>query len=101
MCFDTMKIYGKEPEQLKNAAALFQLVLADFPIDKIQQAFVYHLQNSVEMPTPADIATIIRRGNKPPFERSVYVSISKKDAELRTSEEWQYMRDYERHQIEG
>lgn len=100
-CFDTMKLFGKEPEQMESAGALFKLVLSDFPIDKIGEAFAYHLGHSAEMPTPADIVNIIRRGNKPPFERAVYVSISKKEPWDRSRDEWAYMREYEEFQIHG
>ncbi len=53
------------------------------------------------LPEPADIATIIERGNKPPFDKAVYVSISKKDMADRKSHEWQYMKDYERFIVTG
>jgi hypothetical protein len=96
-----MKLYGKEAGQLKSAAALFQLTLSDLPIDKIRDAFRFYLQNYTDMPTPADICNIVKRGNKPPLDRSVYVSISKKDPELRTSADWAYMREYEEFQIHG
>lgn len=96
-----MKLYGKEPEQLKNTASLFSMVLADFPINDITKAFTVHLQRSPEMPTPADICNIIRRGGKPPLDRSVYVSIGKKEAHLRTSEEWAYLREFEEDAIRG
>lgn len=100
-CYDALKVYGKEPEQLDATNKMFQMVLSDFPYEKIEAAFRYYLQHNSEMPAPADIATIIRRGNKPPFDRSVYVSISKKHADQRTSAEWEYMRDYERFMVDG
>lgn len=96
-----MKLYGKEPEQLRNTASLFSMVLADFPIEEITRAFTVHLQRSPEMPTPADICNIIRRNGKPPFDRSVYHSLTKKDPALRTREEWAYMRGYEDDLING
>ena len=98
-CFQTLKLYGKEPEALEAAADIFQMVLADFTMDQIRRAFVLHLKRSNEMPAPADIANIIERGNKPPFERAVYVSLSRKAAEQRTSDEWEYMRDYEAYAV--
>ena len=95
-CFDGLKVYGKEPEQMRSTNAMFQLVLADYAIDKIREAFIFYLKFNSEMPAPADIAQIIERGNKPPFDKAVYVSISKKYGEDRSREEWQYMREYER-----
>lgn len=100
-CFQGLKTYGKEPEQLESVNGMFQLVLADYPIEKIRQAFAFYLRRNSEMPAPADIAQIIDRGNKPPFEKAVYVSISRKSAEHRTSEEWAYMRDYEAFIVSG
>lgn len=101
-CYDALKVYGKEPEQLNNLNKMFHFVLSDYPIDKIKEAFRYYLKNYTEMPAPADIARIIDRGgSKPPLDRTVYVTISKKRADERTSEEWAYMREYEAFQIRG
>lgn len=100
-CFDALKVYGKEPEQMKNLNSMFQMVLADYTYEQIQSAFAFYLKNNTELPAPADIASIIERGNKPALDRSVYVSISKKEAAQRTSEEWQYMREYEYFQLTG
>jgi len=86
---------------MKHVNSMFQLVLADYPIDKIRSAFTYYLKFNSDLPAPADIATIIERGNKPPFDRAVYVAISKKQAEDRTSDEWKYMRDYEHFIVTG
>lgn len=101
VCYDGLKVYGKDPEQLDNLNKLFQLVLADYPIESIEAAMRFYMKHNTEMPAPADIANIIERGNKPPFDRSVYVSISKKHAEDRRPSDWEYMRDYERFMISG
>ena len=74
---------------------MFRLVLADYAVGAITDAFRIWLKRSNEMPTPADIASIIDRGGKPPLERVVYVAIAKRDAAMRTSEEWAYMREFE------
>ena len=100
-CFQTLRIYGKEPEALESVIAMFRLVLADYPVDSITDAFRIWLKRSNEMPTPADIAGIIDRGGKPPFERAVYVAIGKRDPVSRTSEEWAYLRDYEADRLAG
>lgn len=105
--YDGLKVYGKEPEQLTNAVRLFQIVLADFPIDKIEAAFRFYLKVSNEMPAPADIANIIERGGKPPFDRTVYLRLAKRlEADpyaygVLSNEEREYMRDYERFQVTG
>lgn len=98
-CFQTLRIYGKEPEALESVIAMFRLVLADYPVGAITDAFRIWLKRSNEMPTPADIASIIDRGGKPPFERAVYVAIGKRDAATRTSEEWEYMAEYEAYAV--
>lgn len=100
-CYDSLKVYGKEPEQLDNLNKMFHLVLAEYPIEKIEAAMAFYLKHNTELPAPADIANIIERGNKPPFDRTVYVAISKKRPEERDSDEWEYMRDYERFAVSG
>lgn len=100
-CFQALKLYGREPEQLEAVNGMFQLVLAEYHLSDIRRAFAYYLSVSSEMPTPADICNIIRRGNKPPLERSVYVSISKKPPCERDTYEWSYMREYEAFLIHG
>jgi hypothetical protein len=80
---------------------MFLFVLADYPIEKIIDAFSFYAKTSSEFPAPADIANIIERGNKPPLDRSVYVSISKKEPDRRTSGEWAYLREYEDYAITG
>lgn len=99
--FLTLKTYGKEPEQLEALIPLFNLTLADYTFERIEKAFAFYLKTSNEMPTPADIANIIERGTKPPFDRSVYIAISKKHPEDRNTGEWEYMQDYERFIISG
>ena len=101
MAFDGLNTYGKEPEQLENAKKLFHFALADYPWERIRPALAFHFKYNKEFPVPADIVQIIERGNKPPFERAVYVSISKKDPQHRTSDEWAYMRDYESWMVNG
>lgn len=101
MFYDTLKIYGKSPEQMENVTKMFSFVLADYSYDKIQGALVYYAKHYNEMPAPADIATIIERGHKPPFDKAVYVAMSKCDPCHRSSAEWAYMRDYEHFMITG
>lgn len=99
--YDGMKAYGMEPEQLENVTKLYNFVLADYPIDKITAAMAYYSRKFRDFPAPADIAQIIDRGNKPPLEKAVYVSLCKKEASHRTSDEWAYIRDYEDFMLNG
>ncbi len=100
-CFDIYPLYGREPEAADNIRKAFRLTLSDYPIDKIKAAFRYHLRISKDFPVPADIVSIIERGNKPPFERSVYIALSKKDKEYLTHAEWDYLKEYDRFVISG
>ena len=86
---------------MESVTAMFRLVLADYGMDKITDAFRVWLKRSNEMPTPADIAGIIDRHGKPPLERAVYVAIGKRDPVTRTSDEWAYMREFEAAAIGG
>lgn len=85
-------------------ANMFQMVLADYPIDKIKTAFKAYLKTHSDMPAPADIVHLIERGNKPAFDRSVYVELCRRHKHERFSRwtsEWEYMRDFERFQMTG
>lgn len=95
MAFDALKTYGKEPEQLDSVKKLMHFALADYPWQKIQAALAYYFKHNSEFPAPADIVQIIERGNKPPFDKAVYTTISKKHPADRNSDEWAYMREYE------
>lgn len=101
MFFDALKTYGKQPAQLDAVTKLFLFSLSDYPVDKIIDAMAFYVRNYTDFPAPANIVQIIERGNKPPLDRAVYVTISKKPPEARTSDEWSYMREYERFSIDG
>lgn len=111
-CFDALETYGKEPEQLKNMNAAFQLVLAPYTTEQVKSAFLFYLSNYKKIPVPSDIVSIIKRGNKPPFEKSVYVALVQKRERTSfkecgatynclTSDEVEYIRDYENFLING
>lgn len=100
-CFQGLNVFGKTPEEMEAIIGLHQMVLADYGIEQIRPAFVKWLQTSSTFPTPADIVSLIERGGRPPLDRAVYVSISKKPADMRTKADWGYMADYERERIYG
>ena len=77
------------------------MVLAQFTMDQVRAAFGKWLETNSTFPAPADIVSLIRRGGKPPLEKSYYIAISKKPADQRTKDEWQYLRDYEEFLREG
>lgn len=101
MFHGALKTYGKEAESLEDVQKLFLFALAEYPVQKIVDAFAYYTKYFNEFPAPSDIVCIIERGNKPPFERSVYIGITKKPPDQRTREEWQYLREYEDFMING
>lgn len=94
-CFEVYPSYGRAPDAADSIVKLFMLVLSDFDIGRIKEAFKFHLANYTQFPVPADIAHIILRGNKPPFSQPVYIALCKKDPESRDHDEWAYIRDYE------
>lgn len=99
--FQTTATYGKEPKALESITRLFRETLSQYTLDQIRDAFLFYSKFFKGMPEPADIATIIERKCKPPFERSVYISIQKLPAEERTESQWAYMKDYENFIIDG
>lgn len=99
MAFDALKTYGKEPKQLDSVKKLMQFALSDYNIQQVREAFAFYFKHYEEFPTPAAIVNIIERGGKPPFERSIYINLTKKRPEERDSDEWAYIREYERSQL--
>jgi hypothetical protein len=100
-CFDALKVYGKDPEQLQNLNSVFQMVLADYTLDQVRKAFSFYLKHNSDLPAPADIVNIIERNGKPPLDKSIYIAISKKHESDRTGQECLYIKDYERFMITG
>lgn len=112
--FDATRQYGKTADQIKNTVKIFALVLQNYQIDQIRAAFVAYLQNHPEMPTPSDILGYIRRGNRRPYDRALYVALCQKRQQTAWShgpEPWQrgdgltdaesrYIADFEAHQMQ-
>ncbi len=59
-CFDSLNIYGKEPEQVENMILMFIHALQEYEIIEIKRAFVDWVKSNAEMPTPAGIIEIIQ-----------------------------------------
>ena len=106
-CFNAMKTYGKAPEQMRDTGTMFCMVLGDYSIDEVRNAFQFYVKTNVEMPAPADIVNIIERKGRPAFDKSVYLSLKKrKEADpyaynVLTRDEQNYIKDYERFQVTG
>ena len=101
MLYNGLKTYGKDPGQLDATIDLFMFALAEYPADLIGNAFKKYVSTNSDFPAPADIAQLIERQGRPKLENSVYISISKKPADTRTDDEWQYMREYEHYMVKG
>lgn len=101
MFYNSLKTYGKDRSQLKQLTTMFLWALADYPYSKIQNALRFYAKNYNEMPTPADIVSIIERNGKPPFDKTVYVGLRQKPKEDLLDEEWEYIREYEKWSISG
>ena len=97
MCFQSLKTYGKEPEQLESLVALFQMKLARFPYRKVRFGFDEYLETGEEMPTPASIIKII---DPPEPERvwcaTAFIDIKrrKREGQYITLREEQYCEDF-------
>lgn len=99
-CFQTLNTYGADPESIADRAKMFQLVLADYPLETVKDAMVRYLRTGKTLPTPADIVALVDPAQREP-DRAVYVEISKKAPEVRTPDDWAYMRKYERWALEA
>jgi hypothetical protein len=99
--YDTLRTYGKDAGQMENLTKMFRWALADYPYAKIKEAMVFYAKHYSEMPTPADIISIIERNGKPPFDKTVYVGLRQKPKEDLLDEEWEYIREYEKWSISG
>lgn len=100
-CFEVFPTYGRTPQSAASVGAMFLRTLEDFEIGKIVEAFKFHSKNNTQFPVPADIANIIRRGNRPPFSNAVYIAIQKKPPEDRDRDDWAYLRGYEEYMKSG
>ena len=58
------KQYGKSQEELEILVEGFNWVLADYPIEKILEAFRIYIRNFNDIPAPSDILKIIERKEK-------------------------------------
>lgn len=67
-CFDSLNIYGKEPEQLENMILMMVHALAEYEYLEIKNAFIEWVKTRGEMPTPSGIIEIIH-ANRPKREQ--------------------------------
>lgn len=89
------KMWGKSGEDVAGAVLAIESKLGHLPVETVVWSIGRHYEISSEFPSPSDLLGWIRRGGKPPYERSVYVKITKKEGSDRTEAEWEYMKAYE------
>lgn len=58
--FQTMNVFGRQPESLRVIIPLFQADLGEYPIEAVELAFASWRQESSAFPTPFDILNILR-----------------------------------------
>lgn len=74
------------------------MMLEDYPISKIKEAFKQYLRTSKDIPTPADIIGIIDPSTQP-LSQAVYIRISNKDHADRSASDYEYLRAFERQEF--
>lgn len=97
MCFDTLKVYGKEPEQLDNLGNMFQFMLGGYTYAKIEWAMREYLKRNNQLPAPSDIINII----EPPVEArkwcaTTFIDIKRRtrEGQFITNDEKKYVQDF-------
>lgn len=93
-----MKKYGERASETEMRDAGFQQVFANYPIQRIEAAFLEYLKIGREIPTPADIFAIMDPTTQP-LSEAVYIRISRKNPFDRDSSELAYMRAFEEREM--
>jgi len=88
------KMWGKSPDDVAGAVATIEARLGHLPAEVVSKAVDRHYGFSNEFPSPSDLIGWIRRRGRPPFERAIFVDISKKNYQDRTADEREYYNDY-------
>lgn len=60
----SQRIYGRTPQELKGMTKNFRVVLEDYNLLEIRNAFKSFLGSSPEMPTPSDIKILCDEARK-------------------------------------
>jgi hypothetical protein len=97
-----LKKFGEAADVAEMRDAGFQLVLGEYSIDDVIQAFMTYLKTNKEIPTPSDIVAIIDPSVKPlcphVYQRLVILRREQGQFAL-TSREEEYIRRYEDQQL--
>jgi len=60
VCFESQKTYGQDASKIESLVKIFDFILTDYDIEDIRQAFMNHLQNKTDFPTPACIMELLK-----------------------------------------
>ena len=55
------KTYADKAEMMEYRDGMFQLILAEYALFEVQKAFLEHVKQSPDLPTPSDIVKIIEK----------------------------------------
>lgn len=103
--YGAQKTYGKTPEQMEKLAQMIVYAFSDKPAQDVREALAKMALYSSELPTVAELAQVIYRKGKPPFDKTVYLGLARKrdngDGMLLSSDDWAYLRDYENYMKSG
>ena len=94
-----LKKYGERADVTEMRDAGFQMILADYPINDVEEAFWQYLKTNKDVPTPSDILAIVDPKTQP-LCKEVYIRLSQKrdKGDTLDSTEWKYIRQYENEQ---
>jgi hypothetical protein len=53
------KTYADKAEMMEYRDGMFQMILGDYPLEKVKWAFIEHIKTSADLPTPSDIVKLI------------------------------------------
>lgn len=96
-----LKKFGEASDVAEMRDDGFQMVLGDYPIDDVKNAFIQYLKVGKEIPTPADIIEILDPTVKPLCPRTYqrFVNLSKEGEFSLTNAERDYIYQYENQQM--
>lgn len=91
-----LKKYGEAADATAMRDNGFQLILGEYPIEKVEKAFFQYLKTNSEIPTPADIVKIIDPSTQP-LSPVFYMALKQKiqDGAYIMPEEKRYMQRFE------
>lgn len=95
--FASQKTYGDKAEMMEFRDGMFQMVLAEYPLSRIREAFIEHVRRKPDLPTPSDIVNIINP-LPPVLSASLYTSLKRKiadDGYYPLSDERAFLRAFE------